>query len=55
MIHDIDSDNDEEFQCAIHVLERRRNMCSEYDIKVDSMSMGVGHLNNNQVVVCLTD
>jgi hypothetical protein len=30
-------------------------MHSEYNNKVGSMSMGVGPLNNNQVVVCLTD
>jgi hypothetical protein len=30
-------------------------MCDEYDSKVGSMSMVAGHLNNNQVVVCLTD
>jgi hypothetical protein len=30
-------------------------MHSEYDSKVDSMRMGVGHLNNNQVVVSLTN
>jgi hypothetical protein len=29
-------------------------MHGEYDSKVGSMSMGVGHLNNNQVVY-LTD
>jgi hypothetical protein len=36
-------------------LERRHNLRDEYDSKVGSMSMGVGHLNNNRVVVCLTD
>jgi hypothetical protein len=30
-------------------------MHDEYDSKVGSMSMGVGRLNNNQVVGCLTD
>jgi hypothetical protein len=30
-------------------------MHSEYDNKVDSTSMGVGPLNNNQVVVSLTN
>jgi hypothetical protein len=30
-------------------------MHSEYNRKVGSMSMGVGHPNNNQVVGCLTD
>jgi hypothetical protein len=30
-------------------------MRSEYESKVGGMSMGVGHLNNNQVVVSLTD
>jgi hypothetical protein len=36
-------------------LERRRNMHDNYDSKVGSMSIGVGRLNNNQVVICLTD
>jgi hypothetical protein len=27
----------------------------EYDNKVGNMSMGVGRLNNYQVMVCLTD
>jgi hypothetical protein len=36
-------------------LEKRRNMHDEYDNKVGSMSIGVGHLNNNLVVVCLTN
>jgi hypothetical protein len=31
------------------------NMHGEYDIKVGSMGMGLGRLNNNQVVVCFTD
>jgi hypothetical protein len=30
-------------------------MHGEYGSKVGSISMGVGHLNNNQVVVSLTD
>jgi hypothetical protein len=36
-------------------LQRRRNMLDEYNNKVASMSKGVGRLNNNQVVVCLTN
>jgi hypothetical protein len=30
-------------------------MHGEYDSMVGNMSTGVGHLNNNQVVICLTD
>ncbi len=30
-------------------------MHGEYGSKVGSMSIGVGRLNNNQVVICLTD
>jgi hypothetical protein len=30
-------------------------MHGDYDSKVGSMSIGVGRLNNNQVVICLTD
>jgi hypothetical protein len=30
-------------------------MHGEYDSKVGNMSMEVGRLNNNQVVICLTD
>jgi hypothetical protein len=30
-------------------------MHGEHESKVGCMSMGVGHLNNNQVVVYLTD
>jgi hypothetical protein len=56
VIHDIDSDNDEELQHVQYIFqERRRNMRGEYESKVGGMSMGVGRLNNNQVVVSLTD
>jgi hypothetical protein len=30
-------------------------MRGEYECKVGDMSIGVGHLNNNQVVVSLVD
>jgi hypothetical protein len=36
-------------------LERRLNMHGKYESKVDGMSMGVGPLNNSQVLVFLID
>jgi hypothetical protein len=40
-------------QCMF--LERRRNLCGEYESKVGGMSMGVGPFNNSQMVVSLTN
>jgi hypothetical protein len=55
VIHNIDSGNDDELQRAIHLFreetqyaQRARQQCGQYE-------HGVGPLNNNQVVVCLTD
>jgi hypothetical protein len=36
-------------------LERRLNMHGKYESKVDGMSIGVGLLNNSQVLVFLID
>jgi hypothetical protein len=40
VVHNIDSDNDEELQRAIHLFREEAHIHSEYDSKVDNMSMG---------------
>jgi hypothetical protein len=40
MVHNIDSDNDEELQRAIHLFREEAHIHSEYNSKVDNMSMG---------------
>jgi flavin-dependent dehydrogenase len=55
VVHDIDSDNDEELQCAIHVSREEVQYAWWVREQGGRYEHGVGRLNNNQVVVSLTD
>jgi hypothetical protein len=55
VVHNIDSDNDEELQHAIHLSREEAQYAQRVQHQGGQYEHGVGHLNNNQVMVCLTD
>jgi hypothetical protein len=53
--HNIDSNNDEELQRAIHISREEAQYARRVRQQGGQYEHGVGRLNNNQVVICLTD